>query len=140
MELWLWAVVGGLAGTVLMDLTAIAAEKLNITSGGRCGGPQVIGRWVFGIFDARFVHKNIIDSSPVKNEASAGWIFHYLTGGSLALTYPLFCLAPNKPMPQDHLISSVARAWIDCLRSQTRLLHWDAKATCKCPQLERDAE
>ncbi len=56
MELWLWAVVGGLAGTVLMDLTAIAAEKLSITSGGRCGGPQVIGRWVFGIFDARFVH------------------------------------------------------------------------------------
>ncbi len=107
MELWLWAVVGGLAGTVLMDLTAIAAEKLNITRGGRCGGPQVIGRWVFGIFDGRFVHKNIIDSNPVKNEASAGWIFHYLTGGSLALTYPLFHLTLNTPMPQDHLISSV---------------------------------
>ena len=107
MGLWLWAVVGGLAGTVLMDLTAIAAEKLNITSGGRCGGPQVIGRWVFGIFDARFVHKNIIDSSPVNNEASTGWIFHYLTGGSLALTYPLFYLALSRPMPQDHLISSV---------------------------------
>ena len=46
MELWLWAVVGGLAGTVLMDLAAIAAEKLNITRGGRCGGPQ--GLWVHG--------------------------------------------------------------------------------------------
>ena len=74
MEFWYWAVIGGLAGTVLMDITAIAAEKLNITSGGRCGGPQVIGRWVFGIFDARFVHKNIIDSIPVKYEASAGWL------------------------------------------------------------------
>ena len=30
MDLWLRAVVGGLAGTVLMDLTAIAAERLNI--------------------------------------------------------------------------------------------------------------
>lgn len=106
MELWLWAVVGGLAGTVLMDLIAIAAEKLKITSGGRCGGPQVIGRLVIGMFEGRFVHKNIIDSNPVKNEASAGWIFHYLTGGILALTYPLFFLALNH-MPQDHLISSV---------------------------------
>jgi len=107
MELWGWVVIGGLAGTVLMDITAIVAEKLNITSGGRCGGPQVIGRWVFGIFDACFVHKNIIDSSPVKYEALAGWIFHYLTGGILALTYPLFYLVLNTPMPQDYLISSV---------------------------------
>ena len=54
MELWLWVIVGGLVGTVLMYLTAIAAEKLNITSGGRCGGPQAIGRWVLGLFDACF--------------------------------------------------------------------------------------
>ena len=107
MELWIWAVVGGLAGTVLMDFTAIVSEKLNITSGGRCGGPQVIGRWVFGLFDGRFVHENIIDSTPVKNEAAAGWIFHYLTGGGLALTYPLLYLTLIGPMPQDHLISAV---------------------------------
>ncbi len=110
--------VGGLIGTVLMDVIAIAAEKLNITRGGRCGGPQVIGRWVFGIFDGHFVHKNIIDSSPVKYEASVGWIFHYLTGGSLALTYPLFYLALNRPMPQDHLISGVV--W----GLATTLLQW----------------
>ena len=104
MELWLWAVVGGLVGTVLMDLTAIAAEKLKITSGGRCGGPQVIGRWVFGLFDARFVHENIIDSSPAKNEAAAGWIFHYLLGAGLALTYPLFYIVLDVPMPGNHLV------------------------------------
>lgn len=34
MELWIWVVVGGLAGIVLMDITAITAEKLNITRGG----------------------------------------------------------------------------------------------------------
>lgn len=107
MELWIRAVVGGLAGTALMDVTAIAAEKLNITSGGRCGGPQVIGRWVFGLFDGRLVHENIIDSSPAKHEASAGWTFHYLTGGGLALTYPLFYVALSRPLPPDHLIPSV---------------------------------
>ena len=52
---------------------------------------------MFGLFDARFVHENIIDSSPIRNEASAGWIFHYLTGGSLALTYPLFYVALTMP-------------------------------------------
>ena len=107
MELWLWAGVGGLAGTVLMDLTAIAAEKLNITSGGRCGGPQVIGRWVLGLFGGRLAHENIIESSPVDNEASVGWIFHYVTGGSLALTYPLFFLALSRSMPQSHLVPGV---------------------------------
>ena len=64
MDLWLWAVVGGLAGTVLMDLTAIAAEKLNITRGGRCGGPQVIGRWVFGLFDARLYMRTSLTPVP----------------------------------------------------------------------------
>ncbi len=44
MELWLWAVVGGLAGTVLMDLTATAAEKLNITRvTGGVEGPRLLG-------------------------------------------------------------------------------------------------
>ena len=28
MELWLLAVIGGLAGTILMDLTAIAADAV----------------------------------------------------------------------------------------------------------------
>lgn len=72
MELWIWVVVGGLAGIVLMDITAITAEKLNITRGGRCGGPQAIGRWTLGLFDARFVHENIVDSSVVKYETSVG--------------------------------------------------------------------
>jgi hypothetical protein len=37
----------------------------------------------------------------------AGWTFHYFTGGSVALTYPLFYLAFNVPMPGNHLISSL---------------------------------
>ena len=116
--MWFWLVVGGLAGTVLMDITAIAAERLNITSGGRCGGPLVIGRWVFGLFGGRLIHKNIIDSSPVKYEVPAGWIFHYLTGVGLVLTYPLFFYALDIPMPADQLIPSVVWGLV------TSLLPW----------------
>jgi len=50
------------------------------------------------------LHKDIIKSSPLKNELSAGWIVHYLTGGIVALTYPVFYLAFKVPMPADHLI------------------------------------
>jgi len=53
------------------------------------------------------VHKDIIDSNPTKNEVSVGWAFHYFTGGTLALTYPLFYMAFNVPMPESHLISGL---------------------------------
>ncbi len=59
------------------------------------------------MFRGHFVHTNIIESSPVKNELAAGWFFHYLTGGSVALTYPLFYLAFNVPLPANHLLSSL---------------------------------
>lgn len=52
----------------------------------------------------RFVHTNIIESSPVKSEVPVGWIVHYLLGVGVALTYPLFSLAFDVPMTGDHLI------------------------------------
>ncbi len=67
MELWLWPPVGGLVGTVLMDLTASLAEALRIRWGG-CGGNAAIGRWVFGLLAGRFVHKKIIESSCAPQE------------------------------------------------------------------------
>ncbi len=48
------------------------------------------------------MHRDILKSSPLKNELPAGWITHYLTGGIVALTYPVFYLAFNVPMPADH--------------------------------------
>jgi hypothetical protein len=36
-----------------------------------------------------------------------GWFFHYLTGASVALTYPFFYLAFNAPLPETHLLSSI---------------------------------
>ena len=55
----------------------------------------------------RFVHANIIESSPVKSEVSVGWIVHYLLGAGVALTYPFYSLALDVPIPGGHLISGL---------------------------------
>ena len=60
------------------------------------------------MFSGQFVHKNIIESSPMKHEVPTGWIFHYLIGASVALTYPLFYLAFNVPMPVNHLVTGLS--------------------------------
>jgi len=60
-----------------------------------------------GILGGYLVHKDIIESEPIKNEVFFGWAFHYFTGGTLALTYPLFYLAFNVPQPESHLISGL---------------------------------
>ncbi len=56
------------------------------------------------MFSGHFLHKNIIESSLLKHELSAGWIFHYLIGASVALTYPFFYLASDVPMLRIPLI------------------------------------
>jgi hypothetical protein len=95
--------VGGIIGTVFMDIADKIMERSNFTSGAACGGPRALGRWFLGMFSGHFVHKNIIESSPVKHEISAGWIFHYVLGAGVALTYPLFYLVLDLPMPGNHL-------------------------------------
>ena len=53
------------------------------------------------------MHGDIVKANPVKNELPAGWITHYLTGGIVALTYPVFYLAFKVPMPADHLFPAL---------------------------------
>jgi hypothetical protein len=53
------------------------------------------------------VHRDIVKFSPLKYELPAGWITHYLTGGIVALTYPVFYLSFNVPMPADHLFPAL---------------------------------
>jgi len=103
-ELLLWSIVGGIVGTVLMDIADKIMERTNFTKGAACGGPRALGRWFLGLFSGHLVHENIIESSPVKNEVSVGWIFHYSLGAGVALTYPLFYLVLNMPMPENHLV------------------------------------
>ena len=104
MELLLWSIVGGVIGTVFMDIADKIMERTNFTMGAACGGPRALGRWFLGLLSGQFVHENIIESSPVRNEVLVGWVFHYGLGAGVALTYPLFYLALNIPMPENHLV------------------------------------
>jgi len=104
MELLFWSIVGGLVGTVFMDLADKFMDRAKITAGAACGGPRALGRWALGMPSGHFVHENILESSSVKNEVPVGWIFHYALGAVVALTYPLFYLAFSVPMPGNHLV------------------------------------
>ena len=107
MELLFWSIVGGIAGTVFMDIADKIMDRTNFTKGAACGGPRALGRWFLGMLSGHFVHENIIDSSPAKNEVTVGWIFHYFLGAGVALTYPLFYLVSNVPMPGNHMVSGL---------------------------------
>ena len=107
MRLFFWSIVGGLVGTSLMDIVGTyATKKLKIRWGG-WGGNAALGRWVLGIFDGHFVHKNIAGSNPIRNEVLVGWAFHYFTGSIVALTYPPFYLAFNVPIQGNHIVYSL---------------------------------
>ena len=104
MELLFWVIVGGIVGTVFMDIADKFMDRAKFTTGAACGGARALGRWSLGMLSGKFVHKNILESSPVKNEVTAGWIFHYALGAGVALTYPLFYLVLKVPMPENHLV------------------------------------
>ena len=56
------------------------------------------------MFHGRWTHPNIVESAHMKMEAAAGTSFHYFTGATVALTYPLFFLIVGDPMPQNNLV------------------------------------
>lgn len=103
MDPFYWAMLGGLVGTVLMDITDWIAGKLKIPWGG-CGGNAAIGRWLLGLLRGRYVHANINESKSLKNETAVGWVFHYFTGATVALTYPAVFLGFTGAVPSNNLI------------------------------------
>ncbi len=46
-------------------------------------------------------------SRALEYESPVGWIVHYLTGGSVALTYAVLYLAFGVALPGSHLLSGV---------------------------------
>jgi hypothetical protein len=48
-----------------------------------------------------------VKSDRVRNELAAGWLFHYVTGGSVALSYPLLHLAFRASLPEYHFIHAL---------------------------------
>ena len=96
-----WAFVGGLVGTVAMDAIKYVGHKAKLIGGVKM---DMLGRWSLGMLQGKFIHKDIHHSPGFPNEVAAGWIFHYLTGGLVALGYPLALLVLGIPMPQDHVV------------------------------------
>lgn len=105
LEIWFVAFIGGLVGSVLMDLTESQISKFGINSG---VNGSYIGRWVKGLFSGVLTHMDIRKSAEVKNEALIGLIFHFIAGGGLvALAYPVFILMVGNDLFINHIIMSI---------------------------------
>jgi len=48
MEVLFWSIVGGIIGTVFMDIADKLMDRVNFTTGAACGGPRALGRWPWG--------------------------------------------------------------------------------------------
>lgn len=53
MEVYFWAFLGGIVGTVLMDITETLAAKCGIFSGVNIA---LVGRWFLGLLRGQFFH------------------------------------------------------------------------------------
>jgi hypothetical protein len=71
----------GIVATVLMDLWAIARQRL-------LGVPAMdyglVGRWLVHLARGRFRHESIARAAAVRGERAIGWIAHYATGIAFA--------------------------------------------------------
>ncbi len=83
LELMSWSFVGGLMGSVFMDIASSGVQKLSGGGGTLVERWGLVGRWCLGMPHGRFVYENISEASPLENENSAGWLFHYLIGGGV---------------------------------------------------------
>ena len=67
----------GLGASLLMDLWAIASNRLFATRG---LDYRLVGRWIEHWPRGRFAHDTIVDAAPTPNEKWLGWAAHYPTG------------------------------------------------------------
>ncbi|OOZ39294.1 hypothetical protein BOW53_12075 [Solemya pervernicosa gill symbiont] len=102
MEIWLVAFIGGLVGSVLMDITEAQLSKVGISSG--VTGAYV-GRWAHSLLSGLFFHRDIATTDPVANELRIGQLFHFIIGGGVvALFYPLLLMITGIGLSTNHLL------------------------------------
>jgi hypothetical protein len=87
--LWTWSFIGGLVGTIFMDVTAGWLSRFEISS----GLEGLLGRWVLGFGQGQFVidghAERLIPSTELENRVAKS--FHFIIGGGgVALGYPLW--------------------------------------------------
>jgi len=100
-EVFIYAYISGLVGSIFMDVTESFFAKKGISSGVTV---EHIGRWFLGMIQGKFSHDDI-DSSPVlKHEVNGGKFFHYvLAGGGIALLYPMLLALMGLGFEVNHI-------------------------------------
>jgi len=102
LEIFLVSFIGGIIGSVFMDITELQISKFGISSGVK---GAYIGRWFNGILDGVFMHKDISKTKSIKNEDCIGQIFHFIIGGGMvALLYPVFLNIIGLETSTNHLL------------------------------------
>lgn len=101
MEFFVFAFIGGLVGTVSMDLIKYVGHKFSLIGGVKM---DLLGRWSLGMLKGKFVYDDIHHAEAFPNEERAGWIFHYLTGGLVALGYPIALIIFGWDLPSNHFM------------------------------------
>lgn len=81
MDQWLYAVPLGVGATAIMDVLAVALQRL---AGVAPPNYALVGRWVGYMFRGRFRHEAIAAAPALPTERSVGWATHYLTGIAFA--------------------------------------------------------
>jgi len=113
LTLWIMAFIGGLLGSVLMDITENYMEKFDINSG---VNGSYIGRWVHGLFRGKIFIPDIEAATPVHNELRIASIFHYLVGGGVvALAYPAILSFFNSVYFVWHIPLSIIFGLLTCV-------------------------
>ena len=96
--------IGGIVGSVLMDITEEKMAKAGIYSG---VSTAYVGRWASGLMKGIFFHQNISDTASVNNEIRIGRIFHFVVGGGVvALFYPVLIELVAFGQPLNYLLSA----------------------------------
>jgi len=104
LEILLVSFIGGIIGSIFMDITELQMSKFGISSGVK---GAYIGRWFQGILTGVFLHRDICETKPIKNEARIGQLFHFIVGGGVvALMYPILLNVIGLGATTDHLLFS----------------------------------
>ena len=84
--LFLQALCLGIGATVIMDIWLLILKLFKIPT----LNFAFLGRWVGWIFQSKFIHKSIAQSSQIKDEYLLGWIAHYSVG--LIFAFSFLCI------------------------------------------------
>ena len=77
----------GIGATFIVDIWSFILCLFKITS----LDYRYVGRWIAHFPRCKFVHKNILMTTPVHGEMVIGWAAHYLIGITFAFLLILFC-------------------------------------------------